>query len=58
MKLTTFPAGRIEVRERGPVVVWAGRPGSPDLVVGRLTLRAVDAAADPGEDVRKAEPDE
>ncbi len=58
MKLATFPAGRIEVSERGPVVVWAGRPGSPDLVVGRLTLRAVDAAADPGEDVRKAEPDE
>jgi hypothetical protein len=58
MKLATFPAGRIEVSERGPVVVWAGRPGAPDLVVGRLTLRAVDAAADPGEDAPKAEPDE
>jgi hypothetical protein len=58
MKLATFPAGRIEVGTRGPVVVWAGRPGAPDLVIGRLTLRAVDAAGDPGEDAPKAAPDE
>ena len=58
MKLATFPAGRIEVSERGPVVVWAGRPGASDLVIGRLTLRAVDAAGNPGEDAPKAEPDE
>ena len=58
MKLATFPAGRIEVLERGPVVVWVGRPGAADLVVGRLTLRAVDAAGNPGEDAPKADPDE
>jgi len=58
MKLATFPAGRFNLRERGPVVVWAGRPGAPDLVIGRLTLRAVDAAANPGEDAPKADPDE
>jgi S1-C subfamily serine protease len=58
MKLATFPAGRMEVSERGPVVVWAGRPGAPDLVVGRLMLREVDAAGNPGEDAPKADPDE
>jgi len=58
MKLATFPAGRIEVGERGPVVVWAGRPGASDLVIGRLTLRSVDAAGNPGEDAPKADPDE
>jgi len=58
MKLGTFPAGRIEVQEHGPVVIWAGRPGAPELVIGRLTLRAVDAAGIPGEDVPKADPNE
>lgn len=58
MKLATFPAGRLELRERSAVVVWAGRPGATDLVIGRLTLRAVDAAGNPGEDAPKADPDE
>jgi hypothetical protein len=58
MKLSTFPAGRISVGEAGPRVVFAGRPGAPDLVIGRLTLRRVDGAGDPGDDAPKAEPDE
>ena len=58
MKLETFPAGRITVTEAGPLVVWAGRPGAPDLVIGRLTLRRVDGATDRGDDAPKADPDE